>query len=157
MLKTVIYSMFQNNLNIRPSNQFKEKLGSLDQSQYGFNDRSEAGKSEPTFLAPRARKKVFSVHNVFKEILELQIEYEIAYTERNTTIKLRHLNLGFIQELSISHSGISVTLFNEPLVRFYHTFAPRCTTHIDATVSIIASIPWLKMLIISQRELCYMP
>ena len=43
--KTGIYSKFQNNLNIKPSNLFKEKLGLLDQDQYGFNNRSGAGKS----------------------------------------------------------------------------------------------------------------
>ena len=34
--KTEIYSKFQNNLNTKPSNLFKEKLGSLDQNQYGL-------------------------------------------------------------------------------------------------------------------------
>ena len=43
--KTEIYSKFQNNLSIKPSNLFKEKLGLLDQDQYGFNNRSGAGKS----------------------------------------------------------------------------------------------------------------
>ena len=47
--KTEIYSKFQNNLNIKPSNLFKEKFGSLDQNQYGFNNRSGARKSVPTF------------------------------------------------------------------------------------------------------------
>ena len=86
--KTGISSKFQNNLNIKPSNLFKEKLGSLDQNQYGFNNRSGAGKSVSIFqsICSRARKKVFDVHNVFKEILELQKEYEIADTECNTII-----------------------------------------------------------------------
>ena len=74
----------------------------------------------------------------------LQKEYEIADTERNTTIKPRRVNLGFMQQPSISHSGISVTLFDEPLVRLYHTVAPYCTLQVDATGSIIASMPWLK-------------
>ena len=43
--KTEIYSKFQNNLNIKPSNLFKENLGLLDQNQYGFNNRSGAEKS----------------------------------------------------------------------------------------------------------------
>ena len=72
-------------------------------------------------ISSRARRKVFDVHNVFKEILELQKEYEMADTERNTTIKPRRVNLGFIQQPSISHSGISITVFDEPLVRLYHT------------------------------------
>ena len=42
--KTGIYSKFQNNLNLKPSNLFKGKLGLLDQNQYGFNNRSGAGK-----------------------------------------------------------------------------------------------------------------
>ena len=96
--KTEIYSKFQNNLNIKPSNLFKEKLGSLDQNQYGFKNRSGAGKSASTFpsISSRARRKVFDVHNVFKAILKLQKKYEIADTERNTTIKPRRVNLGFI-------------------------------------------------------------
>ena len=52
--------------------------------------------------------------------------------------------MGFIQQLSISHSGISITLFDEPLVRLYHTVTPYCTLQVDATGSIIASMPWLK-------------
>ena len=43
--KTEIFSKFQNNLNIKPSNLFKEKLGSFDQNQHGFNNRSRAGKN----------------------------------------------------------------------------------------------------------------
>ena len=72
--KTEISSKFQNNLNIKPSNLFKEKLRLLDQNQYGFNNRSGAGKSVSTFqsIFSWATKKVFDVHNVFKEILELQ-------------------------------------------------------------------------------------
>ena len=66
---------------------------------------------------------MFDVHNVFKEILELQKEYEIDDTERNTSIKPRRVDLGFIQQPSISYSGISVTLFDESLVCLYHTVA----------------------------------
>ena len=47
--KTEIYSKFQNNLNIKTRNLFKERLRSLDQNQYGFSDRSGAGKSVSTF------------------------------------------------------------------------------------------------------------
>ena len=144
--KTEIYSKFQNNLNIKPRNLFKEKLGSLDQHQYGFNNRIGAGKSVSTFqsISSRARRKVFDVHNVFKEIFELKKEYKIADTERNTTIKPSRVNLDFIQQLSLSHSGISTTLFGQPLVGLYHTVAPYCTLQVDATSSIIASMPWLK-------------
>ena len=71
-----------------------------------------------------ARKRVFDIHNVFREILELQKEYEIADTERNTFIKPRRVNLGFIQQPSILHFETSVTLFDKPLVRLYHTVAP---------------------------------
>ena len=53
-------------------------------------------------------------------------------------------SLGFIQQPSISHSEISVTLFDEPLVCLYHTVAPHCTLQVDATGSIIASMSWLK-------------
>ena len=67
--KTEIYSKFQNNLNIKTRNLFKERLRSLDQNQYGFSNRSGAGKSVSTFqsISSRARKKVFDVHNVFKK------------------------------------------------------------------------------------------
>ena len=47
--KTEIYSKFQKNLNINPSNLFKEKLRLLDQNQHGFNNRSVAGKSVSIF------------------------------------------------------------------------------------------------------------
>ena len=87
---------------------------------------------------------MFDVHNVFKEILELQKEYGIADAKRCKTIKPRRVNLGFTQQPSISHSGISVTLFDEPLVRLYHTVEPYCTLRVDATGNIIASMPWLK-------------
>ena len=87
---------------------------------------------------------MFDVHNVFKEIFELKKEYKIADTERNTTIKPSRVNLDFIQQLSLSHSGISTTLFDQPLVCLYHTVAPYCTLQADATSSIIASMPWLK-------------
>ena len=109
--KTEIFSKFQNNLNIKPSNLFKEKLGSFDQNQYGFNNRSRAGKNKSTFqsISSRDRKKVSDVHNIFKEIVELQKEYEVTDTERNTTINPRRVNVGFIQQPSISHSGISIT------------------------------------------------
>ena len=53
-------------------------------------------------------------------------------------------SMGFIQQPSISQSEISITLFEEPLVRLYHTVAPRCTLQVDATGSIIASMHWLK-------------
>ena len=144
--KTEIYSKFENNLNIKPSNLFKEKLGSLDQNQHGFNNRSGAGKSVSTFqsISSRARTKVFDVRNVFKEILELKKEYKIADTERNATINPRLVNLGFIQQLSLSHSVISTTLFDNPFVRLYHTVAPYCTLQVNATGSIIASMSWLK-------------
>ena len=140
--KTEISSKFQNNLNIKPSNLLKEKLWSLDQNQYGFNNRSGAGKSVSTFqsISSRARRKVFDIHNVFKEILELKKEYEIADKELNTTINPSRVNLGFIQQLSISHSEISTMLFDEPLVHLYHTVAPYCTLQADATGSIIASM-----------------
>ena len=95
-------------------------------------------------ISSRARKKVFDVHNVFKETLELQKEYEIADTECNSIIKPRRVNIGFIQQPSILHSGISITLFDEPLVCPYHTVAPYCTLQADATGSITVSIPWLK-------------
>ena len=52
--------------------------------------------------------------------------------------------MGFIQHPSISHSGISITLFDEPLVRPYHTVARYCTLQVDAAGSITVSMPWLK-------------
>ena len=94
--KTEIYSKFQTNFNIKSSNLFKEKLGSLHQSQYGFNNRSGAGKSMSSFqsISSRARKEVFDVHNVLKELLELRKEYEVTDTERNTALKPRRVDLG---------------------------------------------------------------
>ena len=87
---------------------------------------------------------MFDVYNVFKEILELQKKHEIADTERNTFIKPRRVNVGFIQQPSILHSRISITLFDEPLVHLDHTVAPYFILQVDATGSITASMPWLK-------------
>ena len=89
-------------------------------------------------------KESIYVHNIFKEILELQKEYEVTDTERNTTINPRRVNVGFIQQPSISHSGISITLFDESLVPLDHTVAPHCTLQVDVTGSITASMSWLK-------------
>ena len=116
--KTEIYSKFQTNFNIKSSNLFKEKLGSLHQSQYGFNNRSGAGKSMSSFqsISSRARKEVFDVHNVLKELLELRKEYEITDTERNTALKSRRVNLSLCNNHEYCVLEFQRTLFDEPLV-----------------------------------------
>ena len=63
--------------------------------------------------------------------MELQKEHEIADTERNTTIKPRRVNLGFIQQASIWRSGTSITPVDQPLVCPYYTVAPHCTQQAD--------------------------
>ena len=35
-------------------------------------------------------------------------------------------------------------MFDEPLVRLYHTVTPYCTLQVDATGNVIASMQWLK-------------
>ena len=65
-------------------------------------------------ISSRAKKKMFDFHNILKETLELQRGNETADKERNTTIKPKRVNFCFIQLLSISHSGMSITLFDEP-------------------------------------------
>ena len=95
---------------MKPSNLFKFR--SLEQNQYGFSNSSEARKS--LSISSRAKKKVFDFHKIFKKILELRRECDTADKERYTAIKSKRVNFCFIQQPSILHSGISITLFDEP-------------------------------------------
>ena len=72
-------------------------------------------------------------------------------------IKSKRENFSFMKQLSIWRSKISITFFDEPLVRLYHNVVQYYTLQVDVTGSITAPMPCLKNVdLTSPREFCFM-
>ena len=76
--KRYIYKTFQRNLNLKPSNVYKDKLGEMHEDQYTYFNRIGPGNNVGAFqnIASRARKEIASIKNINEKVLKLQSEYE---------------------------------------------------------------------------------
>ena len=70
--KKDLYKAFQKNLNLKPSNVYKDKLGERHDDQYTYFNRTETGNNVSTFqnIASRARKEIANIKNINEEVLK---------------------------------------------------------------------------------------
>ena len=98
------YNLFQENTKLEPSTVYWKTLFNLNETSFGAGHRSGVGKSMAALqkISSKARKEISSLEYISTEILKLQ-EYIIKdeETQFNATS-----SFGYIQYLSISHSGL---------------------------------------------------
>ena len=142
--KKDLYKAFQKNLNLKPSNVYKDKLGEMHDDQYTYFNRTGTGNNVSTFqnIASRARKEIANIKNINEEVLSLQSEYEKIDKEKYNYYNRK--NFGYVHQPSISSSGLYIYLFDEPIVRFYHNIATVESFYLDATGTLLSEIPSIQ-------------
>ena len=68
--KKDLYKAFQKNLNLKPSNVYKDKLGKMHDDQYTYFNRTGTGNNVSTIqnIASRARKEIENIKNINEEV-----------------------------------------------------------------------------------------
>ena len=105
------YNLFQENTKLKSSTVYRKNLFNLNETSFGAGHRSGVGKSMAVLqkISFKARKEISSLEYISTEILQLQ-EHIIKDKEKqfNATSSFE-----YIQYLSISHSGLHLSLFEK--------------------------------------------
>ena len=90
-----------------------------------------------------------SLKSLMQKVIELQKEF--TDIDKRQFKKLH----GYIHYPSISHSGISVTLTDEDLVKFCHFVSQYNALFLDKSGSFVSPLPWFRNEKVKRREICY--
>ena len=73
-----LYTTFQNNLNLKLSNIYKDKLGKMHDSQCTYFNRIGPGNNVSTFQnnVSRAREEITDIKNINQEVFKIQNRYK---------------------------------------------------------------------------------
>ena len=90
-------------------------------------------------ISCKARKESLGVESTFSQILKLQSDIQVTENAKGLVKRVP----GYVQSPSISLNGVSVSLFDEALVKLYHLLSPHDVLFFDASGSFVAPFPWL--------------
>ena len=93
-------------------------------------------------ISSKARKERDSLSSMTHNICSLQEKF-IDQDKKSDTLKKKKIH-GYIHYPSLSASGLSLTLTDESLIRFYHKVGPIDVLFFDASGSFVSPVPWLE-------------
>eukprot|EP00111_Clytia_hemisphaerica_P004161 TCONS_00011901-protein len=128
----------------KPSIAYRDKLASMDPLQFASGNRDGLGVGLKSFqnIASKVHKERDELNNMNNNICALQKRFVDEDKERDVLKKKKVY--GYIHYPSLSDSGISLTMTDEGLVRYYHKVAPLDVLFFDASGSFVSGVPWLK-------------
>ena len=118
--KEKIQSEFTADSKLKRSTLHRKKIADIENRSFAGGNRTSAGRSLKSFQNISSKNAISrdSLRSLVQKVTKLQKEF-IDVGKKQFNNKKRKL-YGYIHYLSISHSGISVTLADKDLVRFYH-------------------------------------